>query len=151
MTRDCSGALRIQLSTAPWGLRLRNYETMLVSSRKPINSVALGLQPVGAKRREGDRRTPEGRYRIDFRKAGSGYHRALHISYPSRDDRARAARDGASLGGAVMIHGLRNGFGWIGHAHRSFDWTHGCVALTNTELDELWRAVPDGTLIELRP
>lgn len=114
-------------------------------------SIALGLQPVGAKQREGDRRTPEGRYRIDFRKADSGYHRALHISYPSRADRARAARDGVAPGGAVMIHGLRNGSGWIGRAHRWFDWTHGCVAMTNAELDELWRAVPDGTPIELRP
>ena len=114
-------------------------------------SIALGLQPLGAKQREGDRRTPEGRYRIDFRKADSGYHRALHISYPSRADRARAVRDGVAPGGAVMIHGMRNGFDWIGRMHRWFDWTHGCVAMTNAELDELWRAVPDGTPIELRP
>jgi murein L,D-transpeptidase YafK len=114
-------------------------------------SISLGLQPVGAKQREGDRRTPEGRYHIDFRKADSGYHRALHISYPSREDRMRAAREGVAPGGAVMIHGMRNGFGWIGRAHRWFDWTHGCVAMTNAELDELWRAVPDGTPIELRP
>ncbi len=114
-------------------------------------SISLGLQPVGAKHREGDRRTPEGRYRIDFRKADSGYHRALHISYPSRADRARAVRDGLAPGGAVMIHGMRNGFGWIGRMHRWFDWTHGCVAMTNAELDELWRAVPDGTPIRLVP
>lgn len=114
-------------------------------------SISLGLQPVGAKQREGDRRTPEGRYRIDFRKADSGYHRALHISYPSREDRARASREGFAPGGAVMIHGMRNGFGWIGRAHRWFDWTHGCVAMTNAELDELWRAVPDGTPIRLVP
>nr|WP_298148109.1 L,D-transpeptidase family protein [uncultured Pseudomonas sp.] len=114
-------------------------------------AVSLGRAPVGAKEREGDRKTPEGRYRIDFRKADSAYFRALHISYPSAADTTLALEKGLSPGGAIMIHGQRNGFGWVGKLHRLRDWTLGCVALTNQEMAELWRAVPDGTPIELKP
>lgn len=113
--------------------------------------IALGREPVGAKAREGDLRTPEGDYRINWRNPNSGYHLSLHISYPDAADRARAAAGGFSPGGAIMIHGLRNGLGWIGRLHRLRDWTAGCIALTNAELDELWRVVPDGTRIRIRP
>lgn len=113
--------------------------------------VALGRVPSGAKSREGDGKTPEGHYRIDYRKADSGYFRALHISYPNKADREAAAKEGAAPGGDVMIHGLRNGFGWLGKLHRVTDWTLGCVAVTNEEMEELWRAVPDGTPVQLRP
>jgi murein L,D-transpeptidase YafK len=114
-------------------------------------TVALGRVPVGAKSREGDNRTPEGQYWIDYRKADSGYFRALHISYPSQADIAAAAKLGAAPGGDIMIHGLRNGLGWLGKLHRITDWTLGCVAVTNEEIEELWRAVPNGTPVELRP
>lgn len=113
--------------------------------------VALGRVPVGAKTREGDKRTPEGRYLIDYRKADSGYFRTLHISYPNQADIETAAKEGAAPGGDVMIHGLRNGLGWIGKLHRFSDWTLGCVAVTNEEMEELWQAVPEGTPVELRP
>lgn len=113
--------------------------------------VALGRQPVGAKQEEGDRKTPEGNYLIDYRNAGSGYFRSMHISYPAAADREAARQRGVSPGGDIMIHGLRNGVGWMGKLHRLADWTLGCVALTNAEMEELWRAVPNGTPIELRP
>ena len=113
--------------------------------------VALGREPVGAKQVEGDRRTPEGRYTIDWRKLDSDYHLALHISYPNAQDSARARKRGESPGGSIMIHGLPNGLGWIGSAHRATDWTDGCIAVTDAEIEEIWAAVPDGTPIEIRP
>lgn len=113
--------------------------------------VSLGRVPVGAKEREGDKKTPEGRYVIDFRKADSAYFRALHISYPSAADTEKAQKMGVSPGDAIMIHGIRNGFGWIGRLHRLADWTAGCIAVTDREMAELWRAIPDGTPIELKP
>lgn len=119
----------------------------------PIRSyrVALGSQPRGAKTVAGDGRTPEGLYTIDWHKADSGYHRALHVSYPNAQDRARAATLGASPGGDIMIHGMRNGLGWLGPLHRLKDWTRGCIALTDAEVDEVAAAVPDGTTLEIRP
>jgi len=114
-------------------------------------TVSLGRHPVGAKRFEGDGRTPEGRFIIDWRKANSDFHRALHVSYPRRSDRARARAAGRSPGGAIMIHGLPNGLGWVGPLHRLYDWTNGCIALTDAEIEELWRTVPNGTPVEIRP
>ena len=113
--------------------------------------VALGTEPKGAKTRQGDNRTPEGEYTIDSRNAQSQYHLSLHISYPNADDRVEAHKAGVSAGGAVMIHGLPNGMGWIGSKHRLRDWTDGCIAVTNDEMDEIWRTVADGTPIEIRP
>lgn len=113
--------------------------------------VALGRSPVGSKEREGDHRTPEGTYVIDRRKRDSAFHRALHISYPNPSDAAQAAERGVAPGGDIMIHGIRNGFGWIGAFHRIRDWTAGCVAVTDAQIEEIWRAVPDGTPIEIRP
>lgn len=125
----------------------------LYAQGRPLKryDIALGRSPLGPKRREGDGKTPEGRYRIDHRKADSGYYRALHVSYPSPADAAAARAAGVSAGGAIMIHGLRNGLGWVGRLHRVMDWTLGCIAVTNPQMDELWRAVPDGTPIEIRP
>ncbi len=113
--------------------------------------IALGANPIGPKTQEGDGKTPEGLYFIDGRKKDSGYHRALHISYPSSADIDRARRAGVRPGGDIMIHGIRNGLGWLGALHRMMDWTQGCVAVTNREIEEIWSAVPDGTPIELRP
>ena len=119
----------------------------------PLKSyrVALGRNVDGPKEFEGDGRTPEGHYVIDSRKPDSAFHRALHISYPSIEDEVNATLHGRSPGGAIMIHGLRNGLGLLGPAHRACDWTDGCVAVTNREIEELWRVVPDGTPIEVRP
>lgn len=113
--------------------------------------VSLGTQPEGPKQQEGDYRTPEGRYVIDARASRSRFHLALHVSYPNAQDIAQAAARGVSPGGDVMIHGIRNGFGWVGPLHRLVDWTQGCIAVTNPEIDEIARVVPNGTEVEIRP
>jgi murein L,D-transpeptidase YafK len=113
--------------------------------------VALGGEPIGPKEQEGDLRTPEGIYRIDLHKEDSDYHRALHVSYPEQRDIERAGAAGVPPGSDIMVHGLPNGRGWIGAFHRRNDWTAGCIAVTDLEIEEIWRAVPDGTPIEIRP
>ena len=125
----------------------------LFRNNAPIKTyeIALGRQPEGPKQFEGDHKTPEGRYIIDSRKKNSSYHRALHISYPSPKDAAFAARQKRSAGGSIMIHGLPNGMGSLGPLHRLRDWTAGCIAVTNTEIEEIWRVIRDGTPIEIRP
>jgi murein L,D-transpeptidase YafK len=113
--------------------------------------VALGRGGLAPKQREGDGRTPEGRYIIDAHSAESHYHKALHVSYPNAEDRKRAASLGVSPGGAIMIHGLPNGRGWVGAAHRLYDWTLGCIAVTDDEIDEIWNLVPVGAPVEIQP
>ena len=113
--------------------------------------VALGGQPVGAKTARGDQRTPEGLYTSAKRTKETAFHAALELSYPNADDLARAKLAGAAPGGGIEIHGLRDGFDWLGSAHVLFDWTDGCIAVTNGEIDELVRAVPDGTPVEILP
>jgi murein L,D-transpeptidase YafK len=113
--------------------------------------IALGSNPRGPKQEEGDGRTPEGTYVIDSRKKDSAFHRALHISYPNAEDRRRARRLRVSPGGAIMIHGLPNGMGAIGKSHVLRDWTQGCVAVTNEEIEEIWRVVPNGTRVVIKP
>jgi murein L,D-transpeptidase YafK len=113
--------------------------------------VALGRSAVGAKQCEGDGKTPEGTYRIDSRNANSRYHRALHVSYPNARDVARARRLGCRPGGAIMIHGITNGYGWLGASHRNVDWTIGRIAVTDREIEEIWAAVPNGTTVEIKP
>ena len=113
--------------------------------------VALGGNPIGAKEQEGDMKTPEGSYWIDWRNPESDYHLSLHVSYPSDEDNASAAEHGVNAGFDIMIHGITNGGGWIGAFHRMHDWTAGCIALTNEEIEELYRITPDWTPIEIRP
>ena len=113
--------------------------------------VALGAQPVGAKEQEGDMKTPEGLYTIDYRNPHSDYHLALHVSYPGPEDVRRAAARGVSPGCDIMIHGLPNGFGVLDALHHQKDWTAGCIALTDEEIEELWRITPDGVPIEILP
>jgi len=113
--------------------------------------IALGKNPLGAKQEEGDMKTPEGVYKIDGRNPQSSFHLALHVSYPSDEDKQRAAAFGTSAGFDIMIHGIQNGRGWIGAFHRWKDWTAGCIAVTDEEIEELWRVTPDGTTIEIRP
>jgi len=114
-------------------------------------AISLGHDPVGPKVREGDQRTPEGRYIIDHHNPMSAFHRALHVSYPSPGDLARARAGRYPAGGDIMIHGMRNGLGWLGRARLLVDWTIGCVAVTDSEIEELYRIVPDGTPIEIKP
>lgn len=113
--------------------------------------VALGANPVGDKRVAGDRRTPEGVFQIDWKNEKSDFHLALHISYPDSAHRARAESLGMSPGGDILIHGLRNGSGASGAFHRTADWTDGCIALTDQEIEGVWSAVMVGTPVEIKP
>ncbi|MBU3993125.1 MAG: L,D-transpeptidase family protein [Alphaproteobacteria bacterium] len=113
-----------------------------------IEQIQLGDAPVGPKRFEGDERTPEGRYTIDYGNENSAYHLSLHISYPDARDQAIAARHGRSPGGAIFIHGQPNS---LRNGRIPGDWTDGCIALSNQEIEELWSLVPDGTPIEIAP
>lgn len=125
----------------------------LLSPGKMIKThkIALGGDPVGPKERQGDHKTPEGIYVLDSRNPHSQFYKSIHISYPSAHDRSAARKNGVSPGGDVFVHGLPKGYGWIGSGHRLKDWTDGCIAVTNEEMDEIWQAVPDGTVIEIRP
>lgn len=113
--------------------------------------VALGGAPVGPKAERGDHKTPEGMYVLDSRNAHSQFYKSIHISYPNPRDRAAARQNGVSPGGDVFIHGLPNGYGAVGAVHRLRDWTDGCVAVTDEEMDEIWQAVANGTPIDIRP
>jgi len=125
----------------------------LIREGKPYREyhIALGKSPEGPKEREGDRKTPEGNYTLDFKKRDSDYYRAIHVSYPNEEDRARAKRMGVSPGGAIMIHGQPNWWGWLSPIRQRFDWTAGCIAVSNGDMDEIWQAVEPGTPIEIRP
>jgi murein L,D-transpeptidase YafK len=125
----------------------------LISSGKILKSykVALGGDAVGPKARQGDHKTPEGGYVLDRRNPHSQFYKSIHVSYPNAQDKARAAALGVSPGGDIFVHGLPNGFGWLGRSHRLKDWTDGCIAVTDQEMDEIWKLVPDGTPIEIRP
>lgn len=113
-----------------------------------FEAIQLGDVPVGPKRFQGDEKTPEGRYTIDYGNPASRYHLSLHISYPAAADRARAAAAGRSPGGDIFIHGQPNG--WPG-GRVPGDWTDGCIALANEEIEALWGSVADGTPIEILP
>ncbi len=126
--------------------------TLLSKGRElKVYKIALGGNPIGAKEKEGDGKTPEGLYIIDSRNKNSGYHLSLHVTYPNEKDRARAKELDVSPGGNIMIHGIKNGFGWVGRFHTRFDWTKGCIAVTDMEIEDIDKLVPDGTPIEIRP
>jgi len=125
----------------------------LFSGSEPIRvyQVSLGRGSRGPKLQEGDGRTPEGNYTLDYRNANSSFHRALHISYPTAADSSAAKSRGVKPGGLIMVHGIRNGVGFVGRLHTLIDWTDGCIAVTNREIEEIWRVVPDGTPIVIEP
>lgn len=131
----------------------RDHKLVLLSAGREVKSyrVALGSQPVGPKTRQGDHRTPEGLYVLDSRNPNSHFYKAFHISYPSSSDASNARKLGISPGGDIMLHGLPKEYAWIGKAHAMHDWTDGCIAVTNEEMDELWRLVKIGTPIEIKP
>ena len=132
----------------------KSKRQMTVSSNGQLvktYKISLGRQPIGAKEFEGDMKTPEGVYFINDKNPNSGYHKNLGISYPGKDDLENANRLGKPAGGDIKIHGIRNKIGFIGKFHRCFDWTLGCIAVTNGEIDELYRAVKIGTRIEIKP
>ena len=113
--------------------------------------IALGPNSVGPKLRQGDLRTPEGVYQIDAKNPHSHYHLALRLSYPNEEDRDRAKKLGVSPGGDIMIHGLPDRYSYVGSLHTRLDWTEGCIAVTNKEIEEIWKLVPVGTPVEIQP
>lgn len=113
--------------------------------------VALGFDPAGQKRQQGDGRTPEGVYPIVLHNPASAFHLSLRLGYPTPEQIADAKRRGVSAGGDIMIHGLPNGQGEIGAAHVEEDWTAGCIAVTNEEIEWLYAHTPDGALVDIRP
>ena len=131
----------------------RERTLVLFNRGVPIRSyfIALGSKPVGDKERAGDQKTPEGLFYINAHNPASKFHLALRISYPSDAHRARAAALGVDPGGDIMIHGLPKEFSEAGKKHLQNDWTNGCVALSNQEIEEIWRAVPDGTPVQIKP
>ncbi len=113
--------------------------------------VAFGANPRGHKQQEGDERTPEGKYILDYKNAASSFYKAIHISYPNEADKKKAAAKGVNPGGSIMLHGQKNGFGWFAFAAQFFNWTDGCIAVSNSSMDEIWQAVDVGTPIEIAP
>jgi murein L,D-transpeptidase YafK len=139
-------ATRLEIDKAARQLKLFRGDELLKTYR-----VSLGSSPVGHKSQEGDGRTPEGTYAIDFKNSRSRFHLALRISYPNVTDREAARRRGASPGGDIMIHGLPNGLSWLNSLHLNRDWTDGCIAVTNSEVDEIWRLVAANTPVTILP
>ena len=125
----------------------------LISQGEVLKSykIALGGNPIGAKERKGDNKTPEGTYVIDGRNRDSRFHLSLRISYPNERDKIRAKELGVSPGGDIMIHGIKNGFSSVGDAHAEVDWTKGCIAVTDQEIEEIDKLAPNGTIVEIRP
>ncbi len=114
-------------------------------------SISLGGDPIGHKEREGDSRTPEGNYTLDWRNPNSKFHLSLHVSYPNAVDLAKAEYDGYSGGGNIMIHGRTNWFGWLNTLFDGSDWTDGCIPVNNIEMEEIWKSVQNGTPISIYP
>jgi murein L,D-transpeptidase YafK len=125
----------------------------LISGEQVVRSyrVSLGDNPKGHKLYEGDERTPEGTYTLDWRNAESDFYKSIHISYPSERDRELASAWGLDPGGSIMIHGLPNGEEDMAFAYSGLDWTDGCIAVTNDEIDEIWQLVSNGTPISIQP
>jgi len=114
-------------------------------------NVGLGGNPKGHKQQEGDSRTPEGRYILDWRNPESLYHLSLHVSYPSEEDNQRAKKRGVSAGSNIMIHGQPNEQGWAAKLIQKRDWTEGCIAVKNAEIEEIWKMVGENTPIDIVP
>ena len=112
-------------------------------------TVSLGANPQGHKRERGDEKTPEGTYTLDFVKEDSSFYRAMHISYPNAYDRHDALSRGVSPGGSIMVHGIKNGYEQLSDISHYFDWTDGCIAIKNHEMDEFLRMVKVGTPIRI--
>lgn len=134
---------------------IEKYERrlMLLSNNEVLKAyrIALGGNPGGPKIRQGDNKTPEGIYFIDSKNRNSNYHLSLHISYPNERDKKRAKILGAPPGGNIMIHGLKKDFSWVGDFQADIDWTKGCIAVTDEEIEEIYKLAPVGTVVEIRP
>ena len=131
-----------------------SHSLQLIGQNRVLKSysISLGGNPIGAKAQQGDEKTPEGKYRIDFKNPNSAYHLSLHISYPNSEDILQAKRLGVSPGGGIFIHGLPNAAPkFLGGLHQLYDWTKGCVGMSNEEIEEVYRATPVGTEVEILP
>ena len=126
---------------------------MLYSNDSVIRlfNISLGLAPKGAKIREGDFRTPEGKYYIESKNQDSDYYLSLKISYPNEKDASFALDNGFSPGGLIMIHGQPNNTEYIGDKIKDWDWTDGCIAVSNNDMDFLWSNIKEFTPIEIMP
>ena len=113
--------------------------------------IALGIRPIGHKEKEGDFKTPEGNYLLDAKNPDSDYFLAIHVSYPNSDDRAEARSKGVDPGGAIMIHGQPNDPTRSEAYYRSQDWTNGCIAVSNSDMIDIWLMTAENTPIEIRP
>lgn len=132
----------------------KKEKTLILYKDKQIigsYSVVFGANPNGHKQQEGDKRTPEGFYTLDYKKQDSAFYKAIHISYPNAQDIEVANKLGISPGSAIMIHGQKNGFGWAFFIMQFFNWTNGCIALNNNDMDLIWNRIDSGTPIEIRP
>lgn len=129
----------------------RELHLMNGTKVQKIYKVALGGNPVGHKEVEGDKKTPEGSYTIIQHNPRSQFYKSLRVSYPNELDKKHAAKLKKSAGGDIMVHGLGRGFGFLGAAHRLTDWTLGCIAVTDSEIDEIYASVADGTHIDIFP
>lgn len=129
-------------------------QLLLMSGSNVVKSypISLGEQPVGHKQREGDERTPEGQYVLDWRNPDSRFYKSIRISYPNDQDQMRAEKNNHSPGGDIFIHGLPNGVKLLARTFRGRNWTDGCIAVNNNDhMDEIWQLVKDGTRITIRP
>ena len=113
--------------------------------------VSFGANPKGHKQQEGDERTPEGKYVLDYKNGKSKFYKSIHISYPNAEDKKRAKVKGISPGGLIMIHGQKNGLGWLSLFTQRINWTDGCIAVPNGKMDEIWNNVNVGTPILIKP
>ncbi len=159
----CALLISLTLTAAPCAYAGEKADFVVVEKSKNLLSLyragrllasyhaVFGGNPVGAKERQGDERTPEGRYILDSKKSDSAFHKAFHVSYPNSQDIERARKLGVDPGGDIMIHGQKNGLGWASFIAQWFNWTKGCIALSNEDIDAMWEAVDSGTPIEIRP
>jgi murein L,D-transpeptidase YafK len=146
LTRDEVKVDLVKVVKSERRLYLMSDESVLRQFR-----ISLGAAPTGHKEQEGDERTPEGPYMLDYKKTDSNFYKAIHVSYPNKKDVENAKRKGVSPGGDIMVHGQKNGLGWLSFLSQRIDWTNGCIGLSNKDMDEVWRLVNSGTPIEIVP
>lgn len=134
-------------------VKKQQRQLLLLNNGQVIRSydISLGFNPVGHKRYEGDGRTPEGRYYLTWRNPQSRFYKSIHISYPNQFDIERAHRLGRTPGGFIMIHGIPNRFARAPELFEGIDWTEGCIAVSNSDIEEIWHLVADHTPIEIYP
>ena len=144
--KDIGKADKVFVEKSKRKLHLMRHDSIIKSY-----TICLGDSPIGPKTTQGDEKTPEGKYTIDYRNNKSSYHLSLHISYPNKADIEQAKKRGVSPGGDIMIHGLPNNKKSLDSIKITYDWTDGCIALNNYEIDEIWKAVDNGTPIEIVP